>query len=206
MNNPAVILIGGAPLIGKTAVACKLAAQLEYSCLSTDDLINAIIAVTTPQSHPHLHILEHKDHRKYFIKNSVARLVADAEYCIEGLWPAVKKIIARHVEQTVPMVIEGWHLLPKKLAQLDQPNIFSIWLVTQRDFFVLKIAQQADLFRQIPMGQELSRKFIDRSALVNDNIRQAAASWNLPMVEVPLAASSQDICNLCREILDQDHK
>ena len=187
MNNPAIILIGGAPLIGKTVVARKLAAQLEYSCLSTDDLINAIIAVTTPQSHPHLHILEHKDHRKYFIKNSVARLVADAEYCIEGLWPAVKKIIIKHTEQAAPILIEGWHLLPKKLAQLDLPNIFSIWLVTQRDFFEQKIAQQAELFRQIPMGQELSRKFIDRSAIVNDNIRQAASSWKLPMVEVSLS-------------------
>jgi len=206
MNDDSVILIGGAPQIGKTAVALKLATQLEYSCLSTDDLIDAITAVTTPQSHPHLHILEQRDHRKYFIKNSVARLVADAEYCIEGLWPAIKNVIIKHVEEHSPIVIEGWHLLPKKLITLELPNVFSIWLVTQREFFEQKIAQQAELFRQIPMGQELSRKFIDRSAIVNDNIRQAAASWKLPIVEVSLSDSAEEICNRCREILDQDRK
>lgn len=206
MNDPAVILIGGAPLLGKTAVARKLAVRLGYSCQSTDDLVEAIIAVTSPQSHPHLHLLEHKDQRKYFIRHSVARLVADAEYRNEGLWPAIKAVIAKHAASAEPLVIEGWHLLVDKVAQLDLPGIKSLWLTAESEYFAQKVAQQADQFRQIPMGEELMRKFIDRSTIVNDNIRQAAAFWKLPMVEVSLSASAEEICNLCREILDRDHK
>ena len=38
MNSlPKVILIGGAPMSGKTTLARKLAAQLEYACLRLDD-------------------------------------------------------------------------------------------------------------------------------------------------------------------------
>jgi 2-phosphoglycerate kinase len=204
MIYPKVILMGGAPLIGKTAVAQKLAIRLEYSCLATDDLVEAIIAVTTPQSHPHLHLLEHKDHRKYFIRNSVARLVADAEYRNEGLWPAIKAVITKHAESAAPIVMDGWHILPDKVAQMDLPGIASIWLVAGGDFFAQKISQQADQFRQIPMGDELMRKFIERSTLVNDNIRQAVMSRHLPLVEVSPSASVDDICNLCLKILPQE--
>ena len=50
MSYPRVILIGGAPMSGKTAVAHMLAATLGYGCLSTDDLGAAIRAVTTKDS------------------------------------------------------------------------------------------------------------------------------------------------------------
>jgi cytidylate kinase len=56
MSFPRVILIGGAPMSGKTTVAQMLAATLGYGCLSTDDLGAAIRAVTTKDSHPHLQV------------------------------------------------------------------------------------------------------------------------------------------------------
>ena len=41
---------------GKTTVAHMLAAKLGYGCLSTDDLGEAMRAVTTKDAHPHLHM------------------------------------------------------------------------------------------------------------------------------------------------------
>jgi 2-phosphoglycerate kinase len=52
MSYPRVILIGGAPMTGKTTVAHMLAATLGYGCLATDDLGEAIRAVTTKDSIP----------------------------------------------------------------------------------------------------------------------------------------------------------
>jgi len=63
MSYPRVILIGGAPMSGKTMVAHRLAATLGYGCLSTDDLGEAIRAVTTKDSHPHLHPMDGYDYR-----------------------------------------------------------------------------------------------------------------------------------------------
>ncbi|KPK76337.1 MAG: hypothetical protein AMJ79_06965 [Phycisphaerae bacterium SM23_30] len=203
MNNATVILLGGAPLVGKTAVARKLAGQWAYGCVSTDDLADAITAVTTPQSHPHLHLLEQKDHRKYFIKHTAARLVADAEYLNEGLWPALKKIIIKHGERADPLVIEGWHLMPHRVAQLDQKGIYSLWLVAEREFFEQKVHQQAELFHQTAMADELMRKFIERSTIINDNIRQAATSLSLPIVEVSPPDTTEEIYERCLEVIKQ---
>ena len=55
MSYPRVILVGGAPMSGKTTVTSRLAATLGYGCLSTDDLGEALRAVTTKDLHPHLH-------------------------------------------------------------------------------------------------------------------------------------------------------
>ena len=38
MGQPSVILIGGPPMIGKTTIARRLPARLDYGTMSTDDL------------------------------------------------------------------------------------------------------------------------------------------------------------------------
>ena len=202
MNYPTVILIGGAPLIGKTAAARKLAVQLEYPCLATDDLADAVIAVTTAQSHPHLHLLEQKDHRKYFVKNTIARLVADAQYRNEGLWPAVNNVIAKHLESAAPVIIEGWHLLPAKIAQNPRPALASIWLIAEPALFEHRVQQQARTLGQYAPAAELIRKFIDRSTTINDQIQKTADFYDLPTVDVSPSATPDDLCRLCLEIIN----
>ena len=196
-----VILLGRAPLVGKTLVGRKLAGRLEYGCISTDDLADAIMAVTTEQTHPHLHLLEQKDHRKYFVTRSVARMVADAEYRNEGLWPAMKKVIVKHAEWAPPVVIEGWHLAPKKVAQLELPGILSLWLVAEEAVFRQRVKEQASSFAQTSMAEELIRKFIDRSIALNDSVREAAESLGLPVVKVGQGETVGDIFEKCWKVV-----
>jgi 2-phosphoglycerate kinase len=74
-----VILIGGPPMIGKTTIASRLAARLDYGTMSTDDLGQCIRDVTTPDSHPNLHLMSGIDHREYYVSRSTERLIRDAE-------------------------------------------------------------------------------------------------------------------------------
>jgi 2-phosphoglycerate kinase len=199
VEKPKVILIGGAPLVGKTTVARKLAARLEYSCLSTDDLIQAVIALTTEQSHPHLHLLEHKDDRQYFITHSVARLVADAQIRNQAVWPAVKKIIMNHGRYTTPIIVEGWALMPEKVAQLEMGQVASLWLVASPQVFEQRVRQESEFFRSTAMEEVFIRKFIDRSTICNDNLRKAAGALNLPLVEVAPQSGADEIVDFCLE-------
>ena len=203
MKGPRVILIGGAPLVGKTVVGRKLAARLEYGCISTDDIADGIMAVTTEQTHPHLHLLEQKDHRKYFVTRTVARMVADAEYRNEGLWPALKKVIVKHAEWAAPVVLEGWHLVPKKVAQLELPGILSLWLVGEEAVFRERVQEQAGSFEQTSMAEELVRKFIERSMALNDGIREAAESLGLPVVKVGQGETVGEVFEDCWETLSR---
>lgn len=184
MERPTVLIIGGAPLVGTAEVARKIAAQWEYSCLSTDDLIQAVRAVTTAQSHPQFHLLQQKDHRQYFITHTVNRLATDLQYQNESVWPAVKKVIEHHLEAGTGIVIEGWALLPDRIAKLEPLRIRSLWLVADEAFFQRQVQQEHDFFETGSMEDVFARKFAARSTTINENIRKAADVYNLPIIEV----------------------
>ena len=116
MAAPKVILIGGAPMTGKSAAARLVAAQLGYGCMSTDDIGQAIEAVTTPQSHPALHRMVGQDYREYYVARSITQLIADAEVRHAALWPALERIIVSHASWGTPLVLEGWALQPDAVA------------------------------------------------------------------------------------------
>jgi len=66
-------------MIGETTIARRLAARLDYGPMSTDGLGQSMGAVTTPDSHPNLHLMSGIDHREYYVSRSTERLIQDAE-------------------------------------------------------------------------------------------------------------------------------
>ncbi len=96
MKAQRVFLLGGTPMTGKSTLARKLAARLEYGCLSTDDLGQAIGAVTTAHSHPAFHEMDGIDYREYYVSRSLDELIADAECRHTTLWPAIARVITAH--------------------------------------------------------------------------------------------------------------
>ncbi len=201
MEKPTVLIIGGAPLVGTAEVARKIAARWEYGCLSTDDLIQAVRAVTTSQSHPQFHLLQQKDHRQYFITHTVNRLATDLQYQNESVWPAVKKAIEHHIEAGMGIVIEGWALLPDRIAKLELPRINSLWLMADEAFFQRQVQQEHDFFETGPMEDVFARKFAARSATINENIRKAADVYNLPIIEIIQDDTIENITDRCLCVL-----
>jgi hypothetical protein len=86
-----VILIGGAPGTGKTTLGTALAARLDTTSLSIDDLLTAAMAVTTPESHPGLHFKKGVPFQEYFTNSSLEQLKTDATLQHETAWPMVKR-------------------------------------------------------------------------------------------------------------------
>jgi 2-phosphoglycerate kinase len=126
MRQPSVILIGGPPMIGKTTLARRLAARLDYGMMSTDDVGQSIRAVTTPDSHPGLHSMSGMDYREYYISRSTERLIQDAESQHQAMWPALEAIIKSHTDWAGPIVVEGWALMPEAVAELNIPGVESL--------------------------------------------------------------------------------
>jgi len=92
---------------GKTTVAYRLAAILGYGCLSTDDLGEAIRAVTTKDSHPHLHPMDGYDYREYYGTRSPDALIADVSLEHRALWPAVERVIRKHATWAHQALLKG---------------------------------------------------------------------------------------------------
>jgi adenylate kinase family enzyme len=102
VTKPSVLLIGGAPGAGKTTLGRALAARLDATSLTADDLLTAAKAVTTPNSHPGLHVMTAVNSIEYFTTTSVDQLTADATVQHEATWPAIEKVIRkREVEVSV---------------------------------------------------------------------------------------------------------
>ncbi|HIO63385.1 MAG TPA: hypothetical protein EYN37_03990 [Dehalococcoidia bacterium] len=95
MRQPSVILIGGPPIIGETTIARRLAARLDYGTMSTDDLGQCIRDVTTPDSHPNLHLNE-RDRSSRILRVAFDRAVdSGRRESTPGLMPAVEAVIRR---------------------------------------------------------------------------------------------------------------
>lgn len=179
-----VILIGGAPMVGKSTIARKLAAQLEYGCLSTDDLGQAIGAVTTAQSHPAFHEMDGGDYREYYITRSVDDLIADAERRHAALWPAIARVISTHASWGDPVVLEGWALYPSTVAQLALPNITSLWLVADDKVLEARVRTAVDFYRGASDEEAMIRHFVARSVWHNRLICRQASDLGLPTIRV----------------------
>lgn len=125
-----VILIGGPPGAGKTTLGATLARRLGIPSLSTDDLVVAAHAVTTPKTHPGLWAVSPASWFEYFTHSSVEDLEADATRLHEAAWPMVKALIQKYgTGASSAIVIDGWHFRPRYVADLGLDNVWSGWIV-----------------------------------------------------------------------------
>jgi 2-phosphoglycerate kinase len=203
MNMPRVILIGGAPMVGKSAAGRLLAARLGYASFSTDDLGQAVRAATNRESHPALHLMDGFDYREYYVSRSIDQLIQDADQYHEALWAPAKEVITAHATWGTPAVIDGWSLQPEKVAALDQGAARSVWLVAGKNLFETRLRGNADFFRGASDEEKMVRHFLERSLAVNDRIHEAAKKMGLPLVKVEETDTPGDICERCYTVLPQ---
>ncbi|NLU41770.1 MAG: hypothetical protein GXX08_06175 [Firmicutes bacterium] len=115
-----VMLVGGAPLSGKTTVAQDLARLLGVPLIQTDIIGEAARAVTSPASHPDLHAYSFTDYEQYYVSHSPEVLLADAVRAHRALWPAIKAVIRCRLDLEGLAVTEGWTLLLERVAPMAE--------------------------------------------------------------------------------------
>ncbi len=103
------LLIGGASGTGKSAVSYPLARRYGLPVLEIDDLVEAILAVTTPDTHPEVHYWRTHPGAGSFPAERIAELQIDLARALE---PAVAAVIGNHLGTDMPVVIEGDYLIP----------------------------------------------------------------------------------------------
>jgi 2-phosphoglycerate kinase len=197
MSYPRVILIGGAPMSGKTTVAHRLAATLGYGCLSTDDLGEAIRAVTTKDSHPHLHPMEGYDYREYYVTRSPDALIADVSLEHRALWPAVERVIRKHATWGAPSVIEGWSLWPERVTQLRLPSVRSLWFVAQEQTLHERMGKAGAFYGGASDEAAMRGHYLARSFWYNARLKEAVNKFALTSIELPPRAPVHEIVAMC---------
>jgi 2-phosphoglycerate kinase len=199
MRDPKVILIGGAPGAGKTTLGRNLAIRLGCTSLTIDDLMTAARVVTTPQSHPGLHMLKGKTGSDYFTNTEPEQLIADAQRQHEEAWPIVDKIVRSHASASgSPIVIDGWAMRPGSIAAMGLDNIASFWFVIDRNVLEQREKANTDFLNTSPNPARMLRNFLARSFWYNDLIQREASEHSLPIIKQD---GSRSVESLCDEVL-----
>ncbi len=117
-----VLLIGGASGCGKTSVSYRLAQHFGVGITEVDDFQVILEKMTTPEQQPALHFWNtHPDPTSL----SPERIVEQGIAIGAAMTPALEAVIANHLDERQPVVLEGDFILPTLAAQAtfgDHPN------------------------------------------------------------------------------------
>ena len=203
MKNANVFLIGGAPGVGKTTLSGVLAAKFRIASVSIDDLMTVAQTVTTPETNPGLHIMKNVPYLDYFTNSSLDQLKADANLQHEATWPFVKNLILKHTTWAPsPLVIDGWHLRPSRVAELDLDNILSAWIVISPEALVEREKKNLNWLQGSSSPERMLENFLARSLWYNNLIKEQASALQMKILPQTGNVSVDDLCKMILKTID----
>lgn len=190
---PKVILLGGAPSTGKTTVSRLIASRLNYSCLSTDDLLKAITAVTTPESHPSLHFMSGWETQEYYVHHAADQLVSHNLERLKVFRTSIENVIKSHVLNESPIVIEGFGLWPEEIKNLNLPNIGMAWLIADEALLEKRTRNNKPFYEGASDEERMIRNYVGRSVWYNSEVMKATERLNIPSIKVSDELSAEEL-------------
>lgn len=119
-EKPIVVLIGGAPGVGKSAIASEVGHRLGIPrVVSTDSVRQALRSLISPDLSPLLHASSYTAWRAELLPSELETARPKRKRVLRGflaqvqqLRPAVCAIIERNIAEATSLVMEGAHLVP----------------------------------------------------------------------------------------------
>jgi 2-phosphoglycerate kinase len=124
-RNWTVLFIGGASGTGKSSIAYEIARYYGVSVLEVDDLHLAIETVTTKERFPAIHYWKTGvNWMDIGVEGNVNWLIDVSKEMI----PVLKELVNRHIEDRLPIIIEGDFISPEFAKSFDNPEVKSIFI------------------------------------------------------------------------------
>ncbi|EKQ56160.1 MULTISPECIES: hypothetical protein [unclassified Clostridium] len=128
MNNDrdwTVLFIGGASGIGKSSIAYEIARFYGVNVLEVDDVHLSVKTVTTKESFPAIHYWNTGvDWKNIGVDGNVNWLIDVSK----EMAPILKEIVNRHIEDKLPIIIEGDFIYPEFTISFNNPEVKSIFV------------------------------------------------------------------------------
>lgn len=192
-ERPVIVLIGGAPGVGKSTIAAELGYRLGIPrMVSTDAVRQALRSLISPELSPLLHESSYTAWRAELLppervdaQPEPVRVIRGFRAQIQQLATAVTAIIERSLHENMALVMEGIHLVPglSPRSQFEGALVVELMLMVEdedshRNHFGLRERQTNDRreqdiyldhFREIRILQEylLDRAVTERVPVVD---------------------------------------
>lgn len=189
-DKPLIILIGGAPGVGKSTLAAELAYRLGIRRLVSSDAIReALRSLISPQLSPELHASSYTAWRIELLpdeddKPRRKRVIRGYQAQSQQLAAALSAVVKRNVVEATSVVIEGVHLLPGLLPTVNSADATLVHIIlaaasedAHRRYFALRDEQTG----QRRDGQGYLDHF-EEIRIIHDFILERAKAENVSVI------------------------
>lgn len=124
-RNWTVLFIGGASGVGKSSIAYEIARFYGVNVLEADDIHLSVEAVTTKEHFPAIHYWNTGVNWKDIGVDANVNWLIDVS---KEMIPVLKALVNRHIEDKLPVIIEGDFIDPEFAASFEHPEVKSIFV------------------------------------------------------------------------------
>lgn len=128
MNNDrnwTVLFIGGASGTGKSNIAYEIARFYGVNVLEVDDVQLSVETVTTKESFPAIHYWNTGVNWKDIGVDGNVNWLIDVS---KEMVPVLKELVNRHIEDNLPIIIEGDFIYPEFTQSFENSEVKSIFV------------------------------------------------------------------------------
>jgi 2-phosphoglycerate kinase len=189
-DKPIIILIGGAPGVGKSTLAAELAYRLGIRrMVSSDAIREALRSLISTQLSPELHSSSYTAWRNELLpdeddKPRRRRVIRGYQSQSQQLAAALTAVVKRNITEATPVVIEGVHLLPGLLPEVSPEDAIVVHLIliapdeaAHRRYFALRDEQT---------GQRRDKEgylaHFEEIRMIHDFIAERAVTQQVPII------------------------
>lgn len=192
-GRPVVIVLTGAPGVGKSTLATRLAVRLEITRLVTTDAIREVLRTVVPHAVlPELHTSTFE-----LIEPGQPDPFADFDRQCNAVSNAMAAVASRLAAEHRSMIAEGVHLTPGSLAAAltDHPSrpVVVERLVTAPTSSHRRNLERRQADEPLRRGERHVASF-DRIEMIQQHLKQQANAGGVPTIDIAQAtAMTQDL-------------
>lgn len=124
-RNWTVLFIGGASGTGKSSIAYEIAKFYGVNVLEVDDIHLSVEKVTTKENFPAIHYWSSGANWEDIGVDGNVNWLIDVS---KELIPVLTELVNRHIEDKIPVIIEGDFIYPEFTMSFESPEVKSIFV------------------------------------------------------------------------------
>jgi 2-phosphoglycerate kinase len=190
-----VYWIGGGSAAGKSTIARRIAARHDLSLYATDDAMAEHARASTPASAPLLHRFLAMDLDERWVRRSPETMLETFHWFHGECCDAIVADVAR-LARTRGVVVEGFRLLPSRVAPLLGGARRAVWLLPAPDFRRAVFEKRGPAWGFLPRTRDPAKaldNLLERDRLFTERLREETRRLALPAIEVDLATTEDEL-------------
>ena len=181
-----IILIGGAPTIGKTQIAKKLSKKLSIPWISTDVIRSIVKAVADKKKHKFLFYSDGYTAEKYLKKYTPKQIVAQQNKESVEVWRGVRALIKKDY-CWYSFIVEGVAILPNLVYQSfkNDKKVKPVFLINNDREQIRKVVYRRGLWSDASTySDSVKETEVEWAYLHNQWFKKQAKRYKYPIYDI----------------------